>query len=263
MDVYEASANMIAFSEFAVLAAKVTFGEEVIAKAEVSGFGRGSFVTNLVFHVAGASATIFSNVSPELIWDIVKEAFGLWKHLKGSPPSNVVREGNFAKVTNNNGEMLQVNINSLTLVMSEKASEAAGQFVRKALERPGMDAVDLVADRKPVGTVTQAESVYFVPVAAEETITDTVLKMGLVLEAPVFKDGLKWRFFDGQQSFHADIEDQDFLSRVNSGERFGKGDVLYADVRISQQQSGMKLSAERSIVKVHEHKVAAQQLPLR
>ena len=99
--------------------------------------------------------------------------------------------------------------------------------------------------------------------SATETITDTVVRMGLMLEAPVFKDGNKWRFSDGQQSFHADIEDGEFLARVNAGERFGKGDVLMADVRISQQQSGMKISAERSLVKVHEHKISPMQLPLK
>lgn len=262
MDVYEASANMIAFSEFVVLSAKSAFGESITARAEVAGFGRGSFITDLVFNVGLASAGIFSAHSPDQIWSLVKEAFTLWKHLKGSPPSKVEHGGQHVKVTNNNGEIIQVMTQSFTLVMSEKGSESVGRFVQKALEKPGMDAIEISSGAETIDRVTQAESAYFIPVALAETITDTIVKMGLMLEAPVFKDGNKWRFSDGQQSFYADIEDKEFLARVNAGERFGKGDVLYADVRINQQMSGMKISAERSLVKVHEHKIASVQLPL-
>src|SRR5688500_1749177 len=49
MDVYEASANMIAFSDFVVVLAKHAYGDAVQARASVAGFGRGSFVTDLLF----------------------------------------------------------------------------------------------------------------------------------------------------------------------------------------------------------------------
>jgi hypothetical protein len=64
MDVYEASANMIAFSEFVVLSAKSAFGESITARAEVAGFGRGSFITDLIFNVAGVSASVFLLILP-------------------------------------------------------------------------------------------------------------------------------------------------------------------------------------------------------
>lgn len=260
MDVYEAAANMVAFSEFVVSAAKSTFGDSVDARASVAGFGRGSFVTDLVFNLAGVSATVFTVATPDHLWDIVKGALAIWKHLKGAPPAKVEYSGQQVSVTNNNGQIIQVQADSLSLVFSEKASEAAGQFVRKALERPGMDAVELTSERGAVGRITQAEGAFFTVVKPAEKITDATIRLALVIEAPVFKDGNKWRLHDGQQSFYAEMEDPLFLARVNEGERFGKGDVLIADVRISQEQSGMKITAERSVVCVHEHKVAATQL---
>src|SRR5690606_27877557 len=60
MDVYQAAANMLAFSEFVVVAAKATFGESTNARAQVAGFGRGSFVTELVFNVAGPAANLLA-----------------------------------------------------------------------------------------------------------------------------------------------------------------------------------------------------------
>jgi len=122
--------------------------------------------------------------------------------------------------------------------------------------------VELAAEQVEISHVTQEESRYFVPVASSETVTDVVVRMSLMIEAPVFKEGNKWRFSDGQQSFFADLDDREFLHRVDAGERFGKGDILSADVRINQQQTGLKLSAERTIVRVYEHRAASHQMPL-
>jgi hypothetical protein len=222
MDVYEASSNMIALSEFIVAAAKITFGETATARAEVAGFGRGSFITDLVINVAPTTAAIFGAVDSNQLWMVVKGAFAIWKHLKGTPPKTTTNHGNMVAVENNDGKVIQVNINSLNLVYSEKGSESASRFVKDALNKPGMDAVDISAGEKTIGHVDQNEASYFQPVAPSENITDVTFKMGLILEAPVFKDGNKWRFSDGQQSFFADIADKDFLAQVNSGERFGK-----------------------------------------
>jgi hypothetical protein len=270
MDVYEASANMIAFSEFVLLSARSTYGPDVSVRAEVAGFGRGSFVTDLVFNVGGAMASVFSTLSPKELLEVIKQSIEIWKHLKGEPPKRVetVDGGQNVQVTNNTGTVLQVRAQSLNVTLSDKGSEAVAQFVREALQRPGMDSLEVQQAGKnfrgsrKLAKITQKESGYFVPVAPSERITDATMRMALIIEGPVFKEGNKWRFSDGQQSFHAEIADQGFLQRVNSGERFGKGDVLYADVRISQEQTGMRLSAERTVVKVHDHKLAPKQLLL-
>ncbi len=262
MDVYEASANMIAFSDFVLLNAKVAYGSTVDARASVAGFGRGSFVTDLVFNVVGASSAIFANVDPKMLWTMVKEALSIWKMLKGSPPSRVDYEGQTAIVTNNYGEIKQVSIGALTVVFSDKGSESAQQFIHKALEKAGMDAIEIATNDGLLDRVSQSEAKYFVPVAPTKMITDVVVRMGLILEGPVFKEDNKWRFFDGQQSFYAHIEDKAFIARVDAGEAFRKGDVIIADVRINQQQSGMKLVAERTIERVVEHKPSPTQLPL-
>jgi hypothetical protein len=260
MDVYSAAANMVAFSEFVVAAAKATFGETVVARAQVAGFARGSFSTDLVFDLAGLAATIYSAGSIRDLLQTLKEAIDLWRHLKGSPPAKVAHHEQIVTITNNSGQIIQVSTPSVNLVFSAKAAEAAEQFVGRALERPGMDAVEFSSTGTEIARITQAESGYFVSVAPSETVTDTIVRMVLVIEAPVFKEGNKWRFSDGQQSFHAEIEDREFLARVDAGERFGKGDILAADVRINQQQVGMKLSAERTIVRVYEHKQGSLQL---
>jgi hypothetical protein len=255
MDVYEASANMIAFSEFMVAAVKVTYGDAAEAKAEVAGFDHNCFVTDLVFSVGGTAATIFTALTPQQLWHVVKGAFDLWKHLKGVPPVNVTHSGQTVNVTNNSGEIIQVKTESLTLVLQLKSAAAADRFVRTALAHEGYSSMR-IEPHEIDGAVTEVsaeEASHFIPVAAQVPLSDNTVRMSVVLVSPVFEDGNKWRFSDGGSTFSAAILDGDFLVKVNTGERFGKGDVLDVDMHIIQTRTGMKVSVERSVIKVHRH----------
>lgn len=263
MDVYAASANMIAFSEFMVAAVKAAYGDSAEARAEVAGFGRGSFITDLVFNVGGPAATMFSAFSPEHLLNLVKEAFALWKHLKGSPPAAINQSGdNNVAVTNNNGQIIQVKTDTLNLVFSEKGAESVGRFVREALEQDGISSVELGSAGKTVASVDEGDAAFFVPVAKEAPVSENTVNMALILVAPVFQDGNKWRFSDGGATFPAAILDEEFLSRVNNGERFGKGDVLQVELKIIQSRTGSKISVDRQVLKVIEHRISGQQQPL-
>lgn len=254
MDVYQTSTNMIAFTEFMVAAVKETYGDSAQAKAEVSGFEHGSFITNLVFSVGGAAATIFTALTPSQLMEVIKGAFDLWKHLKGEPPAAVANEGQHVTVTNNNGQIINVRTDSFTLVMNPKAADAAGKFVNDALSVEGVDALSLDGDDGPVAKVAANQAHYFVPVAVSVPVSDNTNTMVLTIISPVFQEGNKWRFSDGGAAFSASILDGDFLMQVDKGiERFGKGDVLEAKVRIVQTRTGSKVSVEREILQVLRH----------
>lgn len=266
MDVYDASSNMIAFSEFMVAVVKTTYGDDAEAKAEVAGFERGSFVTDLVINVGGAAVSVFAAFTPNQLWSIVREAFDLWKHLRGQPPTEVLHDSGrrqSVSVRNNSGQVIQVQTETLTLVMSERAATPAGRFVKQALEREGVDSLQIEgANHETLASVERGEASYFVPVASESIISDNTNRMAVSLVSPVFLDGNKWRFNDGASSFSAAIEDQGFLASVDRGERFGKGDVLDVDMRIVQTRIGLKMSVERHVIKVHRHITPHEQLPL-
>ncbi|WP_454765096.1 hypothetical protein [Cupriavidus campinensis] len=260
MDVYQASTNMIAFSEFMVAAVKAVYGEQAEAQAEVAaGFGRGSFVTDIVFKVGGPLASLFAAFSPGELLSVIQGAFDLWKHLKGYPPAAVDPSGQTAIVTNNAGQILQVRAESLNLVMSEKAANAVARFVRDAIGHEGVDALEVNADRAPLFSVSRAEAPHFVAVASSVPVSENTVKMDVILVAPVFQEGNKWRFHDGASLFSAAIEDEDFLARVENGERFGKGDVLTVEMRIMQTRSGGRIEAQRIVQRVIEHRAPLPQ----
>ena len=264
MDVYQASANMIAFSEFMVAAVKASYGESAEAKANVAGFGKGSFITDLVISVGGPAASIFSAFTAEHLTTVLKEAFELWKHLKGAPPAAVTQSGQSVSVTNNAGQIIQVQTDTLNLVFSEKGADSVGRFVKDAISQTGITGVEIASKGEAVAQVGQNEADYFVPVAKESPVSETVVTMALILVAPVFQDGNKWRFCDGSgsTSFSAAIEDEAFIARVNNGERFGKGDVLTVEMRIVQTRTANRISIERVVQRVVEHRESAQQQPL-
>lgn len=263
MDVYAASSNMIAFSEFMVAAVKATYGDAADARAEVAGFGRGSFITDLVFNVGGPAATMFSVFSPEHLTSLIKEAFDLWKHLQGNPPAAIDQSGqNNVTVTNNSGQVIQVQTDTLNLVFSEKGADSVGRFVREALAQEGVSRVELGSAGKPIAGANASEAEYFVPVAKEAPVSQNVVTMALILVAPVFQDGNKWRFSDGGNTFSAAILDEGFINRVNNGERFGKGDVLQVELSIKQTRTGSRITVDRQVLRVLEHREAGQQQPL-
>ncbi len=263
MDVYKASSNMIAFSEFMVAAVKTTYGDSAEAKAEVAGFEHGSFETNFIFSVAGQAATVFTALTPDQLWEVVKGAFKLWKHLKGSPPSHVVNNGNTCEVTNNNGQIIQIRTDSLNLVFNEKAAEPVSKFVKLAMEEDGYEKLEISSrDGGVITTVSKQEAQGFESVTPSLILSDNTFRMIVHVVGPVFQDGNKWRFSDGERSFNAAMLDGNFLMAVNSGERFGKGDILDVDMRAVQTGAGLKTSLERSILKVHRHLSPQEQTQL-
>ncbi len=259
MDVYQAASNMIAFSEFVEVATKITYGERATSKTEVAGFGKGSFITDLVIGVGGPMASMFSSFSADQLIAIFKEAFELWKHLRGSPPSQVTHNDQNISVTNNFGQMITVRAETLNLVFSEKGGDAVERFVKDAMSQPGIDALKIDTGGESLTSVTREESKFFLPISNDAPISENTVNMTLVLIAAVFQDGNKWKFSDGSNTYSAAIEDEEFIKRVDAGERFGKGDIFDVEMNITQVRVGGKINVTRSIKKVIEHRAPSHQ----
>jgi len=71
------------------------------------------------------------------------------------------------------------------------------------------------------------------------------------------KEGNKWFVNDGQSSFYAIVEDNDFVEKVeNSLVQFAKGDILKVKIRREQffSTDDRKLKVENYIVEVLDNK---------
>ncbi|MDE2154663.1 MAG: hypothetical protein KGJ32_02040 [Xanthomonadaceae bacterium] len=264
MNVYDAAANMVAFSNFVVAAAHKLYGDEAQVTADITAFKHASFGTNLLFQVAPAIAATLPILPmlPDLISvaTTVKESIELYRFLRGEKPAKVQHINDHSiSVTNNSGNIIVVNTPALHLTLDRTAGEAAAQFIGTALSKPGVNQIEISTNGAPLVQATADEALFYRPISDEEILVESTVQMGLVIESLSFKDGNKWKMWNGSESLGYTMEDEDFIGRVNNGEAFRKGDILTCDVRVTQTKSGGALKLQRAIVKVHDHKTGLNQ----
>jgi hypothetical protein len=85
----------------------------------------------------------------------------------------------------------------------------------------------------------------------------------VVIVAPSFQEGNKWRVSDGSRTIFVSVADPNFIGAVQSGrEAFRKGDILRVQLQTRQSLEGKELKAEHAIVKVLQHESAPRQANL-
>lgn len=261
MDVYEVASNMVAFSNYVVAAAHEVYGADAKVTADVKTFTHGSFETDLLFHIVGVAGVLLGP-QPDLstLLTLAREALSLFLHLGGEAPKRATVIEQSVHVENRDGEVVTVNIGALNLYLNPTAGGAVGRFIGEALAKDGVDSVEIHGQGMPIARVPAKDAPFYRQVDTSRAVTDTVVPLSLQIEQPGFRENLKWRFSDGESSFAATIEDMDFVSRVDNGEPFRKGDVLRCDVRIVQTRTATgELRTSRTVVRVTEHEKAAGQ----
>jgi hypothetical protein len=268
MAVYDVAANMMAFSDFVVAATHKVYGDDAKVTAEVRAFEKGSFNTELLFHITGVAGTLLSLYPvPTLVdvVDVMRQSLGLFNFLQGKPPAKVERlDDHSVAVTNNNGQIYNVHIEALNLTLDGRVGGAVERFIGEALTRPGIESAEVRAGENAIASVPEADAAFYRQIDGSVVEAENVVRLVLTLEMPALKDGPKWRFWDGERSVAMAIEDPDFLRRVDEGsEAFRKGDELVAEVLIRQTRSGDTIKTERTVQRVLEHRVKThKQLPL-
>lgn len=158
------------------------------------------------------------------------------------------------------GETLEIEREVMLLLGNERVLQSL-EAVTAPLERDGIDVLATGSDDTITETIRKEERAWFAPLPTESgQLFSNRIRSALYIESPTFKEGKKWRFSDGQASFSAEIADEEFLERVESGSaRFGKGDILIVDIRIVQTRSGGKFRTERTIERVIDHRIPTEQ----
>jgi hypothetical protein len=212
----------------------------------------------------GTASFISSPLGFKEYFEFIKETFKAWLHLKGLPPKTIVPQNdNSVKIENHDGQVININNSVINIIADSRAGKAVEEFICKPLES-GISELSIKSPKlKDEAKVEKYQATYFKQIGMEKPLIDTEVEMGLQIESPTFKEGNKWRFFDGQNSFWADIQDEIFLNRVNLGiERFGKGDTLLVKLRIKQSSTLGNLNIERAITEVLDHQIPLQQAHL-
>ncbi|KVD01060.1 hypothetical protein [Burkholderia ubonensis] len=273
MDVRDLAPALVAIADLFSFANKELNGDNTEVRLEVKGsFKAGSFHSELIFIqslanqirdiFAGPNAAAFSNALAILgALGIVGSGglIGLIRKLRGNRPHRIEPTGSNVRIWVTEKESLEVEEAVYRLYRS-KTVRVSLQKTLSPLERDGITSFGIVRGTKVELAIENDELGTFAIFEEEagEVVSDVVGRKVLLLESVVFKDGNKWRVHDGTYPFFAALDDEEFLAKVNAGERFGKGDVLVVDLRQIQIIGDDGLKNEYRILKVHEHRAPLQ-----
>jgi len=255
MGYYDAASVILAFGDFVGIVSRAAFGRECKLKTSVS-TPKGGSVSFEFLLVSGSLFTglLTSPMSPNDLWNLMRDAVEVWKSLRGKPPKEIVNAGGKMQMTNINGDVNTFNQNINIVINDPRAGEAVERIFNKPLNEAAgkMDITSkqIPKDKIEVGT---EDSGYFVDLSQRKIQTDQVLQITLTIVSPLFYHGNKWKFNDGESTFQAAIEDEEFLRRVDNRESFAKGDLLKVKCHLLQEIANGRLKTTRTIKKVINH----------
>lgn len=277
MDVRELAPALIALSNLLEESNKTAYPNSNEVRVQVKGnFKGGSFgvdliavqtvAQQLVSLLSGPESTAAANLHT-ILGSIgllgSGGVIGLIKWLRGKRPSSIRTDGDkviFELREDTTVETMEVDLVTGRLYQTRAVRQMLAKVV-KPLEREGVDVFACGKDGECHNVITSEDRPWFDMAASEaDVVSDTVRQNVLLqIESAVFKDDNKWRFHDGTTAFFAEITDRDFIKRINAGEeRFGKGDVLIADLRIIQSVTDNGLKQEYEVERILQHREPLQ-----
>jgi len=191
--------------------------------------------------------------------------FALIKWLKGrkivSTDQENVKPGHVRIVTDDN-QSIEVPTEVLQLFASRTLRKNAAGVVAP-LTRNGIRDLAFKTPDNDGETIDESDVPSFVAAEEDEDVLwDEPQTMVVEIVSLSFTEGNKWRFSLGQTTISAAIEDQDFLTRIDSGEAFAKGDMLRCRMRVVQTRRQNKLHTEYHLLEVLDHLHPPDQLAI-
>ncbi|MFH1620778.1 MAG: hypothetical protein ABIB04_01700 [Patescibacteria group bacterium] len=187
--------------------------------------------------------------------------FGLIKWLKNRQIKNIVKlDTGDAQIEAEGGEVRVASMKEVKLLGILSIRKNVEAFV-KPLEKEGVDKVAFIS-KDGRQEITKQEIEYFkAPIIEEEIIGETVTQKSLQIMNAAFQEGGKWKFFDGTSAFFADIQDPEFIRKIQHNEvAFAKDDILHVELKTVQSLVNGQIRADHIIVKILGHRSAAVQI---
>ncbi|MDQ6787783.1 MAG: hypothetical protein M3033_13325 [Acidobacteriota bacterium] len=210
---------------------------------------KGSYLVDLGIQSAAMIATVAPLITTENIETVKSVAskvistatsgLELWKKLKGEKPKEMIDKGNtYVFVTGDNNK-LEVDSSVKHLVFDNKRGQEAIANTFSALTKDANVEDFTVLDEKKE-TLFIAEKKDFAELSKkvdiiqpEKQTSSETTQLNITRQS--FEPNKKSDFLYKGFQISAFITDKEFWKSVDKGERFGKGDVLFADLEIEQE----------------------------
>jgi hypothetical protein len=212
--------------------------------------------TTAIINMVVIFGLVFGN-DKNLIWLIEK--------LKGKPPVKIedLKNG-LLRLTFDNGTF-DITKDLLNLYKSREI-RAAVEGIVKPLKSDGIStfAVKKNNEQESVCEVKKDNVALFdVPPIQDEELLSSEREIIFTPISISFKEGNKWRLFDGLNTVNVIIEDDIFVNKIKQNlVAFSSSDTLRCRVKIIQKQTAEGLKTEYEILEVIEHIPGYKQLNL-
>lgn len=193
----------------------------------------------------------------------LRDLVNVKKFLKGRKPDSVTFEGDKVKYQIENN-ICVINLLAHEAFKDGRINEACNRIV-EPLNEEGVDCVRFRSKDGGEFEIEKGEICGFTASANTENLSENIIpRVGLQITSPNFNEGTKWLVTLGEKTpIFVSISDQDFLKRIDSGqETFGKGDILVADLKVTQTIQNEKISIAYDVMKVLDHRHAFQQMDM-
>lgn len=201
-----------------------------------------------------------------LIFDEKIGLFALLLFLKGTKPTKIIdnEDGSFAIFKDE--KQIKVENKVIILYKDYKLRKSLEGCI-EPLKKEGIEDFGIIYNKKVLCSVKKKSIDYFECPQPEQTKIDddVIFTTSVNIVNLSFKEGNKWFVNDGQSSFYAIVEDDDFLSKIDSSlVEFSKGDILRVKIRREQffSPDDEKLKIENYIMEVLKHEKPSVQLSL-
>lgn len=277
MPVRDLAPALLALGELFTEAATVVYPTRPPVSLDIKATEKGSFVVDLILSGGDAWETMVDLLDSEDINALVnlKELIvgggvvgtGLFVLLKKLRGSAVVEEepaenDGQVRLTTEDGTILTVPAEVAKLQRRTTIRRKVREVVQP-LGKDGIDEVHVRTEQQEIVLEKDELPAFEIPETVEESpLGETEATLLVEIAAIAFTEGHKWKLTDGDANFFARIADEGFISRIDAGEPFRKGDRLRVVLRIEQAARGDELHTEREVIRVIEHIPAGEQLTL-
>lgn len=274
MPVRDLAPALLSLGDLFAEASRTLYPDRPPVALDIKATREGSFDIQLLITVGGLwdqvvelfdsdAANALANLK-ELVIGSGIGLFALIKRLRGRriQAREPVAPGK-VRLSLDDGETIEVPSDVLALHGNLQVRKTARDVVAPAA-RTGIDQVEFRSEREVTVSISTDEVLAFDPPGPDEQVLlDEERTMLVAIASVVFTEGNKWRFSDGEITFFAAIEDEQFLDRVDKGiEVFRKGDILRCRARITQSKRNGALHSDYRILEVIEHIPSGEQLLL-